>query len=397
MPRYAPPPSGPATMATLAFYYRQGKSMLASALASFPSSHPIEALLKQQRSGGPLEPASLPVYRAVLIRIVKVLLRQEGQPETFDKVWTELDDTLTARKQKADKDSDRTASGKKRKVKNATEQEASALFAELKRHSLKSKNMNAVLATLFCLVAGHGGFRPVELMGSERSGETLVLRNAKRQKGQSPTRMQYVGELHKDVLIGMDLLTSLIDHDMSRRQFRAWEKTIAEQMRRACKRINIRVLAPYSFRHIAIATWSASGLSPEEIARLCGHISIRTAHTHYARAAAGHKRKAVARAVMAETSEHETVEARAGEVPKAAIQGSETASIFVVESMPMPGPMPRKGPAPLSHDAVKIAFARYEGDVDIKIIARRLREVPHIHNAELEEGDDIRLDIKGET
>ncbi|MBU1306471.1 MAG: hypothetical protein KKF33_13250 [Alphaproteobacteria bacterium] len=88
------------------------------------------------------------------------------------------------------------------------------------------------------------------------------------------------------------------DHGLTKAEFAKWQKVLAEQLRRACVRIGIRELSLYSFRHVAIATWAAAGLSPKEIADLSGHISIRTAHTHYARAAVGHKRKAVVSAVL---------------------------------------------------------------------------------------------------
>ena len=378
MARIPPPPSGPAQMSTNAFYYREGRAMLKSALADFPEHDPVEALVAQQKAGGPLDPSSLPVYRGVLRRIVKVLLRRNGTPAAFDDVWALLDAALTARKRKPPRGSDRTGGGKKRKVEDATEEEAAALFAELKRHGTKSGNMNAVLAALFTLVAGHSGFRPVELMEAELVGTTLILPNAKRRDGQADSRAQNLGDLDGDVLIGLGLLISLIDAGMSRRQFRAWEKCIAEQMRRACERIEIRPLAPYSFRHIAIATWARAGLSPQEIARLCGHTSIRTAHTHYARAAAGHKRKAVARAELVPEVERDLEDVPAPAATKEtavpAAQPSKPATGFVFEDMPPPRALPTEGSESLSPEAVAAAFSRYDQDIDVNALGQRIRE-----------------------
>lgn len=108
--------------------------------------------------------------------------------------------------------------------------------------------------------------------------------------------MSLVG-LHGDVLIGIELMLGLIDHDLSKAEFAKWQKVLAQQICRACIRSDIRKLSLYSFRHVTIASWAAVGLSVQEIAQLCGHLSIRTAHQHYARSDVGHKRKAVARAV----------------------------------------------------------------------------------------------------
>jgi integrase len=378
MARKLPPPSGPARMETNAYYYREGRRMLQSAIAAFPGHGPIEALVKHQKGAGPLDPSSLPVYRGNLRRIVTVLLRRDGKLEAFEDVWLSLDAALSARKNKAARGSDRTGGGKKRKVEDATEEEAAALFVELKEHGLKSGNMNAVLAGLFTLVAGHSGFRPVELMGAELSGTILSLPNAKRRKGQADSRLQNLGNLHGDVLIGLGLLIGLIDPGMSRRQFRAWEKCLAEQMRRACIRIGIRELAPYSFRHIAIATWSRAGLSPQEIAHLCGHTSIRTAHTHYARAAAGHKRKTLARADTVPSVEREIGntpdQAATEEGALHAAQQFKPVIDFAFDDMPTPKQTPRTGPEPMSPEAVAAALAQYDPGVDASAVGHRIRE-----------------------
>jgi integrase len=384
-------------METNAYYYREGRRMLKSAVATFPECDPIAALIKQQEGAGPLDPSSVLAYRGVLRRIVTVLLRLQGRPETFAELWPPLDDALTGRKVKAAKGSNRSGGGKKKKVEDATEAEASALFTELKRHGLKSGNMNAVLAALFTLVAGHSGFRPVELMGAELSGTTLILPNAKRRTVQADIRPQNLGALHGDVLIGLGLLISLIDHGMSRRQFRAWEKCLAEQMRRACVRIGIRELAPYSFRHIAIATWSRAGLSPQEIAPLCGHTSVKTAHTHYARAATGHKRKAIARAIPDPNVQlvpaDIPAQARSKEGTLSAGQASKHALIFDYEDFPRPNPLPRSGPDAMSPEAVAAAFARYEPGDDAATIGQRIRDAQQQRrDAERSDHDDTGSD-----
>lgn len=47
--------------------------------------------------------------------------------------------------------------------------------------------MNGVLAALFVLVAGHSGYRPVEMRGAVLDGHSLSLPNAKKRPGSRPT------------------------------------------------------------------------------------------------------------------------------------------------------------------------------------------------------------------
>lgn len=378
MPRRAPPPREPASMETRAQYFREGRRLLNRAMVDYPALDPVAALIAHQQEAGPLDPSSVLVYRAALRRILSVVLRAQGRADEFAALWPLLDAALTARKRRIAQSDKRTSA---KKVVDATNAEAAALFSELKRHALKSGNLNAVLAGLFTLVAGHAGFRPIELIGAELDGAILALPNAKRGKSQAARRQQDLGSLHADVRIGLVLLIGLIDHDMSRRRFKMWEKCLAEQIRRACKRIGIRVLAPYSFRHIAIATWSKAGLSPSEIARLCGHVSIRTAHTHYARAKVGHERKAIARAVLSPDLEREAEASQAVQAApgaEGAMDGNDGRTgaadlIFDFDDMPVPVALRRNGPEPLSAEAVQAAFARYGGDSDIAGLGERIR------------------------
>ncbi|UYQ72577.1 hypothetical protein OF122_01955 [Pelagibacterium flavum] len=263
-------------------------------MKSWPDFLPEDALIAQQSVAGPLEKGSITRYRAYLRHGLRENFEATGRMAEFEAAFERVDDALKARKAKIPEEDRRTSA---KKHVDATEAEAEKLFYELKRHGLKYKNPNSILAGLFVLVAGHCGFRPIEMRGAVLEGEKLILLNAKKRPGQDTTRVLDLSELHKDVLMGLNLLLKLIDHDLSKREFAKWQKCLAGQITRACERVKIRNLSLYSFRHVAIATWTRAGLSALEIAKLCGHLSIRTAHAHYARGAVGHDRDAVARAV----------------------------------------------------------------------------------------------------
>lgn len=294
------PSSGPAAPDTIEDHLRVGQRWLADAMMLFPDALPEDALATVQRQGGLLARRSIPRYRADLRYALAEEMEATGRAADFPAAWEKVDAALTARKATISKEKRRTSA---KKVLDATDAEVRALFYELKRHGLKYENPNSILAALFVLVAGHSGFRPIELRGATFDGAWLTLPNAKKRPGQTPTRKLNLSDLHEDVRAGIDLLLGMIDHDLSKREFAKWQKCLAGQLERACKRIGIRVLSLYSFRHVAIASWAAAGLGPQEIALLCGHLSMHTAHTHYARAGVGHKRKAVAHGVVVSQNE----------------------------------------------------------------------------------------------
>ena len=300
MPKRLPPPSGPASDETIEEHRRVGRRWIKAAKAAHPDLLIEDALVAVQRASGPLDPSSVARYRGDLKHGLMDAMAAAGRQEQFPLAWPRVNDALASRKARIPKPNKRTSAIKNE---DATEDEARALFGELKRHALAHRNPNAILAALFVLVAGHAGFRPTELRGAQFSGTQLTLPNAKKRPGHQSTRTMNLAGLHSDVLVGIELMLSLIDHGLTKTEFAKWQKVLAEQMRRACVRIGIRELSLYSFRHVAIASWAAAGLSPKEIADLCGHISVRTAHTHYARAAVGHKRKAIVSAVLTAPTE----------------------------------------------------------------------------------------------
>lgn len=294
MARAPLPPSGPAAPETIAEHCRIGRRWISRAQGAYPGLLPEDALALVQARSGVLDASSVGRYRADLKYGLLENMTLAGRQDEFPAAWTKVNDALTKRRAVIAKEDWRTSA---LKIMDATEAEARALFDELKRHALRHGNPNAILAALFTLIAGHCGFRPIELRGARLVGRTLILPNAKKRPGHEPTRSMNLAGLHGDVLAGIELMLRLIDHELSKAEFAQWQKVLAQQIRRACIRLGIRKLSLYSFRHVAIASWAAAGLPAEEIARLCGHLSIRTAHQHYARAQVGHKRKAVARAV----------------------------------------------------------------------------------------------------
>lgn len=372
MARELPPPSAPASPETTEGHLKIGRRWIAKAMEQYPGLAVEDAVARVQRQAGRLAPRSVRRYRADLHYALVEHLEREGRAERFEAAWRKVDSALSSRKAHIPKHARRTSA---KKITDATEQEVRALFYELKRHAIAHGNPNAILAALFVLVAGHAGFRPVELLGATLSDSLLTMPNAKKRPGHAPTRTLDISGLEPDVQKGIALMLSLIDHDLNKREFAKWQKVIANQMMRACKRIDIRILSLYSFRHVAIASWAAAGLSPQEIADLCGHISIRTAHTHYARADKGHKRRTVVRPV---SLDHTVKAATKGQGEQAPARLSppidpQTRTDFEIEEMPEPRYRKDQSPPPMSPDEVARLQNLGQDDRDTAEIAASLR------------------------
>lgn len=376
MPSPVLPPSGPAALETVEEHVRIGRRWLARAMRDHPGLLPEDALAAAQLSAGILDASSVGRYRADFRYALLEEMISSGRSSEFNIAWEKVDTALSSRKAKIPSSERRTSA---LKVEDATDQEARNLFVELKRSGLKSRNPNAILAALFVLVAGHCGFRPIELREASFDGIWLTLPNAKKRPGHPPTRRLNLSSLHVDVRTGVSLLLNLIDHDLSKREFAKWQKCLAGQLRRGCERIGIRNLSLYSFRHVAVASWSAAGLSIDEIAKLCGHLSVRTAHAHYARADVGHKRRAVARADLSEI--RAVVKAAVANPSDNAINDNGGArpqvmvevTTIILEDMPLPNRKKDDAPPNLSPEEVRSRFDRLIDPRSVEEIAQSLR------------------------
>ena len=115
--------------------------------------------------------------------------------------------------------------------------------------------------------------------------------------------------------------------------------------------------------------------------RLCGHVSIRTAHTQYERAKVGHERKTIVRAVLSPDLAREAKACQATR-PAPRAEGAmdanggraEVAGLFSTSTTcPCRCPCAAKGLNRFWPEAVQAAFAPYGGDSDIAGLGERRR------------------------
>lgn len=138
----------------------------------------------------------------------------------------------------------------------------------------------------------HLGLRPIEWHGATLDGDELQVRCAKVTNGRglapmrtldltsvtatNPRFVQHVGYLlqafHRGAAEAGDAAT-------------LWQR-LRSRIARACRRAEIRRVAPYTTRHIALAT-AKQTLSIEEVAAIARHKTTRTTVTRYARRSTG--------------------------------------------------------------------------------------------------------------
>lgn len=106
------------------------------------------------------------------------------------------------------------------------------------------------------------------------------LPNAKRAVDQASYRGLDVRHWHLQHRVALAALLDIVASEVEEGGYEAWLSILAETLARACEAVEVRRLAPSSFRHTALSTWAAAGYTTEEIARLAGHFSRRSP-THY--------------------------------------------------------------------------------------------------------------------
>jgi hypothetical protein len=135
--------------------------------------------------------------------------------------------------------------------------------------------------------------RPGEWLWATIRGNVLTIKNGKATNGRAlGTHRQLDLRDYGESGVGdlSDLLASLKSRAKDAESFRRLWAKLASRIARACKRIRIKRLAPYSTRHVGMAT-AKTWMSPAEVAASAGHKTTATATSHYARRQTGWRNK----------------------------------------------------------------------------------------------------------
>ncbi|MBA1159226.1 site-specific integrase [Microvirga mediterraneensis] len=173
-----------------------------------------------------------------------------------------------------------------KKVRNLTKTEAAVLIEALaqKVQGPKADNIDRYLL-LYARLAPRLGFRPCEGVGIQIAGATLLVPCAKNSNGRAGRATRGIDL--RDAEAGfLHLVAEFISVQRSLIEAKGGFDTFYHVARQRLARLSIRVIerrvCPYSFRHVAMATWKAAGYDAATIALLAGHSSKVTAGKHYA-------------------------------------------------------------------------------------------------------------------
>ncbi len=177
--------------------------------------------------------------------------------------------------------------GATKKRKTVTEKEVLALACELENGDQWDQ-----LAARFLVINLSLSLRPSEYTGAVLEGSALKVRNGKATngRGHSAIKSITVPSATADHPDFPPVLRTFLKHldthrVMAGSEKRLWSR-LASRLGRACQRLSIRRVSPYTTRHVALAT-AKQQMSPEEVAALAGHRTTATAVTHYARRRSG--------------------------------------------------------------------------------------------------------------
>lgn len=272
-----------ASAETLKRYRDEAVKKIERAQRKFPGLRPLEALFRYVVTyPEKLSSGTVGLWRQTL-RIAIANLA-EVDPRGFNErqianFVQSMDEAVNALKGRPS--APRTATKKR---KDPPKEEVVKVFGHLKARALKLSRVRMAATAMYCLLMPRLGARPVELVGAKVLGGHLVLPNAKRAIGQDAERALKVSEWHLQHRVALAVLLDIVEAEVSDGGYDAWLSILAETLARACEVVEVRRLAPSSFRHTALSTWSAAGYSVEEIARLAGHFSTRSP-AHYIRTA----------------------------------------------------------------------------------------------------------------
>ncbi|MCF1742061.1 hypothetical protein [Paradevosia shaoguanensis] len=272
-----------ASVETVAAYRTEALKKIRRAKARFPELYALDALFRYVSDySGTLAPNSVRLWRQQMRIAVTEASRDDPREFSGDAIHGfihAMDEAVDALKGRPNPP---RTSTKKRK--DPPKSEVVAVFAHLKKRALELHRPRMAATAIFCVLMSRIGGRPVELVGASVRGSTLILPNAKRAVSQATERPIMVDQWDLHHRVALAALIDLVNSEVGDAGYQAWLSTLAEILARACQAVGVPRLAPSSFRHTALSTWSAAGFSTEEIALLAGHF-CRRSPSHYIRTA----------------------------------------------------------------------------------------------------------------
>lgn len=232
---------------------------------------------------GRWSPATIRLYRAALADVLRdAAVADASSAALFEAMLQKI--VVDAPRAKPRREAKRTSARKR----------TSMRYDELTqlRDTLHDGDRLDRLAAAFLWLNAHVGLRPVEWLGAELAGSNLHVRCAKNTNGRGLADVRPL-DLKSAELVSPGFIASVgrLLEDLQRATAHAgghdilWQR-LRTRIARACRRAKIRRIAPYTTRHVGLAT-AKQTLSIEEVAAIAGHKTTRTTVSRYARRSTG--------------------------------------------------------------------------------------------------------------
>lgn len=340
-----------ASAKTLAAYAVEADKKVHRAQSRFPELRPLEALFRYVgHYPQKLTPNTVGLWRqqmrVAVARVAGDDLRCFTARQVEDFIGV-MDDAVAGLKGRPSEP--RTST---KKWKSPSKSAVVKVFERLKQRALALNRMRMAATALYCVLMPRLGGRPVELVGARVDGSRLIFDNAKRAADQVPVRSIDISGWDLHYRVALAALIDFTSMEVSDVGYEAWHKAMAETLARACQSVSVPRIAPSSFRHTALSTWSAAGFSIDEIARLAGHFSKRSPSYYIRTASAWGPEDVIVKTIESEPA------------PPPLAETSDVATLFD-DIAPMPLP----------------AFKREENDDTQKLIAEQRQRVQQFEEA----------------
>lgn len=159
-----------------------------------------------------------------------------------------------------------------------------------------SKSKWAKTTRIFIRAARYTGLRPIEWKTVEYNEEKniLIVQNAKNTNGRSfgKTRVLNLDHLDENKIKDIKIQVALVKNIMDKNSWEIYYEGCSALLRRVTRKIwpnRDKYPTIYSCRHQFSADMKASGCSEKEVAALMGHLSDKTAQTHYGKKIYGNR------------------------------------------------------------------------------------------------------------
>ncbi len=227
-----------------------------------------------QAHSGLWRPATIRQYRAAILAEADALsLSSRWTPDHKAKYANLSKESPLPR----DRAAPRRTSAKKRRTVREKE------IRKLATAAAGTKDRTGFMLAGILVYGASVGLRPCEWADARIVDGTLAIRSAKTTNGRGiESRFIEISILGAEKVARFSYFLNVLHEEIGTYGWSKIYRRLAKRLYRLCKKIGIPVISLYTVRHQALAN-AKRALDRVDVAALAGHVSVRTAATHYAR------------------------------------------------------------------------------------------------------------------